>query len=298
MLDRYGVQNAFQLETSKEKSKETCLRKYGAEYFQSTDGFVEKTTETCRERYGADWFLQTDAFRENLKRNNLEKYGVEYSFQRLDVKEKIRKTNMERYGCESPMQNPEINAKAKRRYELVCLMLYGSPCYFTSGEYKAYCMEKFGVEHPMKNPEIRRKTRGKYEFDEAMFDSAPELALYVWLTDMGVDFEYQPAVSFEYGYAGKTHAYFPDFRIGERYIEVKGPQFFGGDGRMLNPYRDPTWSNAEYRAECGKYEAKRICMLENGIELLSEAGYGKYLGYAEKKYGRNFVRKFRREMTT
>lgn len=243
-----------------------------------------------------DWFLQTDVFKENLKRNNLEKYGVEYSFQHPDIKMKIRRTSMERYGCESPMQNPEIKAKARRRYELVCLRLYGLPCYFTSSEYKAYCMEKFGAEHPMKNPEILRKTRGKYKFDEAMFDSAPELALYIWLTDMHEDFEYQPPVSFEYEHAGKTHAYFPDFRVGERYLEIKGPQFFGKDGRMLNPYRDPTWSDAEYAEECAKYEAKRRCMLENKIELLSEAGYGKYLEYVEKKYGRNFIKKFRRCM--
>lgn len=241
-----------------------------------------------------DWFPQTDVFKENLKRNNLEKYGVEYSFQRPDIKMKIRRTSMERYGCESPMQNPEIKAKARRRYELICLMLYGSPCYFTSSEYKAYCMEKFGVGHPMKNPEILRKTRGKYKFGEVMFDSAPELTLYVWLTDMGIDFEYQPAVSFEYMYGGKTHSYFPDFRIGEKYVEMKGPQFFGKDGRMLNPYRDPAWSDAEYAEECAKYEAKRRCMLENKVELLSEAGYGKYLEYVEKKYGRNFIKKFRR----
>lgn len=94
----------------------------------------------------------------------------------------------------------------------------------------------------------------------------------------------------------KTHAYFPDFRVGERYMELKGPQFFGKDGQMLNPYRDPTWSDAKYAEECAKYETKRRCMLENKIELLSEAGYGKYLEYVEKKYGRNFIKKFRRCM--
>lgn len=249
--------------------------------------------DTCRERYGVDWFSQTDEFRENVRKTNLERYGVEHSFQRRDVKEKIRATSMERYGREFPIQNPEILAKSRRRYELVCVERYGSPCYFTAGEYEKHCLEKFGVGHPMKNPEIRRKIHGKYRFGEIRFDSAPELALYVWLTDMHEDFEYQPPVSFEYEHAGKTHAYFPDFRVGERYLEVKGPQFFGKDGRMLNPYRDQAWSDAEYAEECAKYEAKRRCMLENKIELLSEAGYGKYLRYVEKKYGRNFIGKFR-----
>jgi len=40
---------------------------------------------------------------------------------------------------------------------------------------------------------------------------------------------------------------------------------------MINPYRDPEWSDVRYAWECGKYEAKHQCMLSNNIVILRES---------------------------
>jgi len=82
--------------------------------------------------------------------------------------------------------------------------------------------EKYGVDNPFKCPEIRDKIRRKYVYANIRFDSAPELAFYIWLKDNHIGFEYQPHTSFTYEHNGKQHEYFPDFKVNEQYIEIKG----------------------------------------------------------------------------
>ena len=37
---------------------------------------------------------------------------------------------------------------------------------------------------------------------------------------------------------------------------------------MINPYREPEWSDERYEWECGKFEAKHQCMLAKGVVIL------------------------------
>ena len=61
-LERYGVENPMQNKDIQNKSKQTCLEKYGTEYVLSSDYFsnlryecIEKSKQTCLERYGVQW---------------------------------------------------------------------------------------------------------------------------------------------------------------------------------------------------------------------------------------------------
>ena len=67
--NKYGVDNVFQLSEVKEKSKQSCLKKYGASNY--------KCSETGKEFF---------------KNYSLEKYGTENPFQSEEVKEKSKKT--------------------------------------------------------------------------------------------------------------------------------------------------------------------------------------------------------------
>ena len=96
------------------------------------------------------------------------------------------------------------------------------------------------------------------------------MAFYIWLNDNGYDFEYQPDVVFEYEYAGKKHVYLPDFLVDGMFVELKGDHFFDESGKMINPFRDPSWTDLEYSDECLKYEAKHQCMLDNGVTIMRE----------------------------
>lgn len=73
---------------------------------------------------------------------------------------------------------------------------------------------------------FRKSMRSKYSYAGISFDSCPEMAFYIWLSDvkdiLNLDFEYSPDISFEYSYAGKRHVYMPDFRIFNQYFELKG----------------------------------------------------------------------------
>jgi len=99
------------------------------------------------------------------------------------------------------------------------------------------CLTKYGVEHPMQNPEIRKKSQRRYVYSGIKFDSSYEVALYIWLEDNRLDFEYQPSEHFEYFDGnGKQHFYHPDFRIEGFLYEVKGSQFIAKDGSWKNPF--------------------------------------------------------------
>ena len=116
MIERYGVENAFQTDIAKEQSKKTNLERYGVEYYSQTDEYSIKVKETSQEKYGADNYSQTEECKAKIQQTNLIKYGVKCSFQADEVKEKIAQTNLERYGVENAMQNPDIRRKAQKKY--------------------------------------------------------------------------------------------------------------------------------------------------------------------------------------
>ena len=80
--EKYGVDNVFQLEEIKVKSKTNNLEKYGVEY------------ASC-----------SDEVRNKVKNTNLERYGSVSHFINKNIKEKIKETMLERYGYKKPWTN-------------------------------------------------------------------------------------------------------------------------------------------------------------------------------------------------
>ena len=104
-LERYGVENVYQSEIIKDKCKAIKLERYGDPNYKN----MEKHKQTCLEKYGVEWYLQTNnenikrGSKENLdkvKQTNLERYGVEYYVQTDEWKEKHKQTCLEKYGVE------------------------------------------------------------------------------------------------------------------------------------------------------------------------------------------------------
>lgn len=151
-LEKYGVENVFQLEEVKNKMKQTNFEKYGVEYISQSKEIQDKIKETSLERYGTEHMLQcseirqkgimtnllkygvenisqldkikeikkekcnlgTEEFKNYMKEYNLEEYGVESSLSSEIIKEKIKKTNLEKYGYIYPSDNPLIRDKIRR----------------------------------------------------------------------------------------------------------------------------------------------------------------------------------------
>ena len=227
-----------------------------------------------------------------------------------EVRDKKKATNLRNNGVEYPAQNPEIFKKVldkkleiygnkwgdlQKQYQ-TCIDLYGHPIPYAFGtpEFKANMKAKHGVEHNMQDPEIRKKVGQKIFFNGVRFDSFPELAFYIWLSDHKIKFDYQPDCNIWFEFRGNQCRYLPDFRIGDQLYEVKGDHFFNSDGTMKFPFRGHL-SKERIEFLSAKQEAKHQCMLANNVIILTSKDYQKYLDYVSEKYGKNYLKQFKRD---
>ena len=146
-----------------------------------------------------------------------------------------------------------------------------------------------------------RKTHRRYVFEGQQFDSSAEIEFFVYMRDCGYLVVKDPRISFEYLFNEERHVYFPDFAVVSgagvvKLVEIKGDQFFTEDGTMYCPYRKKEWTDEQYRNTCGLYEAKRQCMIANGVEILRcSSDYMKFIKFRiAEKYGMNYAKRFRK----
>lgn len=68
---------------------------------------------------------------------------------------------------------------------------------------------------------LEGKTFKNYYYDNNWFDSKPELAFYIWLTDHNIRFKHETTY-LEYTYNNIKYRYIPDFIVYDTYVEIKG----------------------------------------------------------------------------
>jgi hypothetical protein len=106
----------------REKTKQTCLAKYGATTNLSTESNKQKQKETCLMKYGETNFSKTKEFRKKYEKTCMEKYGVT-NISKLDtIKEKIDQSHQLRYNRKRHSQihidQDIISKKNDREYML------------------------------------------------------------------------------------------------------------------------------------------------------------------------------------
>ena len=132
LLEKYGVTNAAQLDSVKQKTRETNLRKYGTEHHSQNDEIKKKTLNS----YNMRTDQQRDDTQQKRKQTSLEKYGVEHHMKSSSQQAKVKTTNIDRYGVPFPLQNTEsllkmktawkaIATEASERQQLTCETRYG-----------------------------------------------------------------------------------------------------------------------------------------------------------------------------
>lgn len=146
MIDKYGVESSFQLDSVKEKIKLTSIERYGVEHYMKNetkknkivsllkktielnkDEIVNKRNNTKLEKYGDKNYNNREKFHLTLN----EKYGGFHL--RLDeFKEKRKKTMMDRYGVDSSLKLQ----KTKDNMLSYILEKYKTKTYTQSNEYK------------------------------------------------------------------------------------------------------------------------------------------------------------------
>jgi len=286
-LEKYGVEYSFQSENNIEKTKQTCLEKYGVDHYSKSTDFKEKFKNTCQERYGVDAPAQCPEIYQKVEKTCLEKYGYKTVLQNKEIQERIKQTNIDKYGTYSPMQNAEVQNKRIN----TCLEKYGVSSYLEYSAFKEQsiktCLEKYGVKYIGQSHDIHKKSKQKYTYNNINFDSSWELAYYIWLKDHNIEFEYQPNIKFSYIVNNKEHFYFPDFKIRDEIIEIKGDHFFDKFGNFRCPFNI---LNEELQNE---YKAKYQCMLDNNVKIMKYNEIRNIMYYVKKIYGANFLKQFK-----
>lgn len=295
-FQHYGVEYSFQLHEVKEKIKQTKAKKikenpnYWKDRQQKTrltqiknGTFSTLSKKEYPPKLSIEEKLAIDPqYYEKIslkcKHTKLERYGDENY---VNV-EKCKQTKLERYG-DANYNNSEQNKKT-------CLERYGREIFmpYGSDEFKQLMIEKYGVAHNSQVREFRLKQQSKYEYKGIKFDSGVEIAVYIYLTDNQIDFQYQPNISFEYFFNGSIHTYYPDFKVNEQYWEIKGDHFF--KNKDINQTMVCPWDHTLDEL----YEAKHQCMIQNNIIILTFKDYYKYLKYVYEKYGVEYLKSFKK----
>jgi len=242
-------------------------------------------------------FADADQKRDILskrKQTNIEKYGYASASQNEEVKQRNVRSQLERTGYVG-WQNKELQKEAQKlahseeaeakRHE-TCLEKYGVTHHFQNKEILdkqwASYQDRTGYDHPAHNPSVKHSIKG-YEFEGIHFDSSWELAYYIWLRDNGKGFIYHPPFYLTYLDDEETqHQYQPDFLVEGRFVEIKGDHFFNEKGEPYNHYAKAFWWN--------KYNA----LLEHKVEILKFEEVKQYLRYVKEKYGKDYLRSFKR----
>lgn len=107
-ISKYGVENVFQSEEIKLKSKKTNLEKYGVEYASMSDSFKDNLKKSNLSKWGVENVFQSDEIKKSIKNTIVEKYGVYNVFQSDEIKKLIKNTLIEKYGVDHPLKSESI----------------------------------------------------------------------------------------------------------------------------------------------------------------------------------------------
>jgi hypothetical protein len=158
-LEKFGVENVFQLESVKEKTRKTNLEKFGVEFISQSNEIQEKIKKNNLEKFGVEHHLQNPEFLEKQKRTNLEKWGVDNVSKLQEVKDKKSETFLKKYGVTNNLQSEIVRNKIKTNY----IETIGVDCNLKLEEYKERIREtnikKYGFDNPSKNENVKIKIK-------------------------------------------------------------------------------------------------------------------------------------------
>lgn len=236
----------FQSEDQSNKRINTWLKNYGTNHPCKNKDVIKRMGDHNEQVYGKGIrnVYQAEPIKCKIKQKNLDNYGFEYSGQFPHKIQKTKETNLRKRGYVTNLITPEQQEK--------------------------------NAQHNLKTYGTRRPPTWFYKYDSKSFDSAPELAYYIWLTDHNIQFKYQPDVDIQlYDNNGnKIGKYYPDFLLIEsnQYVEIKGDQFFDKDGNPVNPYNHKSWKE--------KYD----WIMSHNVLLLRTKDYKNFLDYCCQKF--------------
>jgi hypothetical protein len=139
-LERYGSEFAIQTEKVKEKMRNT-FNNFDKETIES---IKQKKKETCLKKYGTEFPIQNKEIQEKTQETSLKRYGVKRASMLPEYVEMAEQTCLKRYGVKYARQLKEIKEKIKK----TCLERYGGK--FTKlfkEKREQTCLKRYGVKY-------------------------------------------------------------------------------------------------------------------------------------------------------
>lgn len=147
MLEKYGVDNPFKLDSFQQVAAETRKEKYGAEYtLASGSALRDAARETFAEHMADDEFRKK--LNEKKCATNMTLYGVPYAAQSPVIQAKARATNLRRYGYTNANKRPFM------RKHMSQVMKKNAP--MIAAKSRKTCLGKYGVEYYGQTAEARK----------------------------------------------------------------------------------------------------------------------------------------------
>lgn len=139
----------------REKTKRTCLQKYGVDNPSKSADVIDKIRSVKIEKYGSTSYNNREKARETC----MDLYGVDNPSKSAEVHAKKQVTLHKNYGVTAPLQSEIIRERAKE----TCKERYGSEYYARTEDfddkYRKTCLERYGVDHFSKTGEFSEKSR-------------------------------------------------------------------------------------------------------------------------------------------
>ena len=233
-------------------------------------------------------------FEKKVDKNALYQYYIvenhtnDQTAQHFKIDERTLRRKMRKYGI-IKSQEQQLEALKREQFQK-----YGT--WFPSSEYyqknvkdkmlntmKITCMNKYGVEYTCLNHEVMSKSSQKYFYENEIFDSSWELALWIYAKDHQEPIIRNPC-RFEYLLDNQIHYYYPDFEYKGILLEIKGDHLFNKDNKLQNVHKQHT----------RKDECKQRCMDENHIVVWKQAEVQFAINYVNQKYGKNYLKSFKK----
>lgn len=173
---------------TREKVKQTNLKKYGVEYPLQNEEILNKLKQTNLKKYGVESTLSDNNVKNKIKQINLEKYGFENPSKSNEIKNKRKQTNLKKYGVDNIFKSEDIKKIISEKYynktddekrEIINkfkqtnVEKYGVSTVLILEENRKKIKEnnlnKYGVEYPLQSTQIREKCKNtikkKYNVD-------------------------------------------------------------------------------------------------------------------------------------
>lgn len=182
-LKKIGVENFFQSNEFKEKSKKTLISKWGVDHISKSELISDRKSSKMKEKsdevsdrmknYYSDLNdLEIKEINKKRENTNLQKWGFKYVSQVESIKEKVKQTNLERWGGYT-LQSDILKNRVKITNIEKWGFEYPSQSELVKNKTIDTNLKKWGFKTPSMNEDIKNKTKNtlleKYNVINIMF---------------------------------------------------------------------------------------------------------------------------------